>query len=130
MSDERFFYHSFPRPKAGEQLLEKGLQILAFMKEVGLVLAPEIVKWNASALSTNEEEVQILQRRACFTEIARSEVPEHSRTFGPISMAFDIADLRASGALPVIYAPQGMPDNMVSLLSTFIVRGHGIRRRS
>ena len=73
MHDERFFFHSFPRPKAGEQPLEKGLQMLAFMKEIGLVLAPEVVKWNASSLSTNEEEVQILQRRACFTEIARSE---------------------------------------------------------
>ena len=54
MGEERFFYHSFPRPRAEEDASstpERGLQILAYMKEVGLVLAPEVVQWDASALT-------------------------------------------------------------------------------
>ena len=129
MGEERFFYHSFPRPRAEEDAsstLERGLQILAYMKEVGLVLAPEVVQWDASALSTKDEKVQILQRRACFTELAQFELPEHSRTFGPISLAFGIADLRAAGALPVIYAPQGVQDLKYPLI---FKRGRKPRRR-
>ena len=36
MGEERFFYHSFPRPRAEEDAsstLERGLQILEYMKE-------------------------------------------------------------------------------------------------
>lgn len=126
MSETRFFYHSFPRPKGAEraaETLERGLKILAYMKDVGLVLAPEAVQWDASALSTNDEKITVLQRRACFTELGQDELSNHSRTFGPISLEFEIADLRASGAVPVIYSPQGLPDSIASQLATLVVRG-------
>jgi hypothetical protein len=126
MSERRFFYHSFPRPKHGEEPetnLEQGTKILSFMAEAGLILAPEVVHWDASAVSGNSEEILILQRRACFTELSESELPGHSRIFGPISLAFDIADLRGAGALPVIYSPQGIKNSIVSQLSTILLRG-------
>lgn len=43
--------------------------------------------------------------------------------FGPISLAFDIAKLRAAGAMPVIYVPQGTSDNPLSQIATFCVNG-------
>ena len=47
----RSFFHSFPRARKGEPAeatLNRGLGILAFMKQVGLVLAPETVHWDIS----------------------------------------------------------------------------------
>jgi hypothetical protein len=126
MVEKRFFYHSFPRPRQNEAAtttLERGLAILSFMSRVGLILAPEVVRWDVSAVTTNNEELLLLQRRACFTEISEPELPSHADIFGPISLAFEIADLRAVGALPVLYAPQGMENNLVSQLSTFVVHG-------
>jgi hypothetical protein len=126
MSEDRYFYHSFPRPKAGESresTVNRGLQILAFMREVGLILAPEVVTWNAGALSLDDEKIQILQKRACFTELSVHELRVHAEKFGPISLEFKISDLRRSGAMPVIYAPQGIDESLPSLLATFIVRG-------
>ena len=125
MKKDRFFYHSFPRPRQEDSTatLERGLEILRFMAEVGLILAPEVVHWDAGALSTNNERIQILQRRASFTELSRRELVDHARHFGPISLEFDIGDLRAAGALPVIYAPQSLQSSMASQVATFFVRG-------
>ena len=66
--------------------------------------------------------IKILQQRACFTELSVSELDQHSETFGPVALAFDIGHLRDAGALPVIYAPQGS-EKLLSQLSTFAVRG-------
>jgi hypothetical protein len=126
MIEKRFFYHSFPRPRRDEAAittLKRGLGTLSFMSRVGLILAPEVVRWDASAVSTNNEELLLLQRRACFTELSEPELPSHAHIFGPISLAFEITDLRAVGALPVLYAPQGVGNSMASQLSTLIVRG-------
>jgi hypothetical protein len=43
---ERYFYHSFPRRmRATTAEIEKGCQILSIMRDVGLVMAPEVVTW-------------------------------------------------------------------------------------
>ncbi|WP_157817108.1 abortive infection system antitoxin AbiGi family protein [Bradyrhizobium sp. SK17] len=126
MSD-RFFFHSFPRGRAGEtsdNVVQRGLKILAFMREVGLVLAPELVKWDITGLVGGANEtLETLQRRICFTELSIAELPQHSITFGPIALAFTIEKLRTAGAMPVVYVPQGTQPNPLSLLAIFLVRG-------
>jgi hypothetical protein len=122
----RRFFHSFPRPKkneSGNETLLRGFRILSFMKRAGLILAPEIVKWDTKVLSPEAPPVDLLQRRASFTELATNELPKHSKRFGPISLAFDIARLRDFGATPVIYVPQAASDNPLSQIATFCVNG-------
>jgi hypothetical protein len=121
----RYFFHSFPRPKPGEteaQLYDRAIAILRLMGRSGLVLAPEVVRWDATAISANGEQVEILQRRASFTELSVPELPRHTQTFGPIALAFDIGTLRSDGAIPVIYSPQGLGENPISHLGVFVVR--------
>ncbi len=108
---ERFFFHSFPRQTKGEtrtDQLARGLSILRTIKELGLVLAPEIVPWSQPTISGTPRQVTHRQQRLCFTELARSELPEHSKRFGPFSLQFSINALRRLGALPVIYLPQNV----------------------
>jgi hypothetical protein len=93
------------------------------MRDGGLVLAPELVKWNVDAISGGEEKLEILQRRMYFTELAREELPNHTATFGPFTLACNIQKSRDAGAAPVIYAPQGIADSAISQMSTFAVRG-------
>lgn len=123
---QRNLFHSFPRPKRDEvkaATLERGLSMLTSMKGVGLVLAPEIVEWDVSVISGGAEELRLLQRRACFTELSPEELARHSLVFGPIALSFDIGKLRAAGATPVIYVPQGIGGNPLSQIGTFCVRG-------
>jgi hypothetical protein len=108
---ERFFFHSFPRCAIGEsraEQLARGLSILRTIKEVGLVLAPEIVSWSQPTISGTPRQITHRQQRLCFTELARSELPEHAKRFGPFSLQFSINTLRRLGALPVIYLPQNV----------------------
>ena len=107
----RYFFHSFPRPKATESrgaTLNRALGILSLMKRVGLILAPELVVWDVGILGSGAKPVALLQRRASFTELDISELRSHSRKFGPLSLAFDIGALRNAGAVPVIYVPKAM----------------------
>jgi hypothetical protein len=122
----RRFFHSFPRAKKGElpsDTLKRGLNTLAFMKETGLLLAPEIVTWDISGFSHGSKPLSILQRRMSFTELSVNELPAHSAFFGPLSLSCDIAKLRGIGATPVIYVPQGMTANPVSQIPIFCVNG-------
>jgi hypothetical protein len=123
---ERYFFHSFARPKVNEaedETLERSLSILALMKEVGLVLAPEVVSWDITASGGGNQRFSILQKRACFTELALDELLPHSRIFGPISLTVKIAELRAAGATPVIYVPQGLQDSPLSQISSTCAYG-------
>jgi hypothetical protein len=123
---KRYFFHSFPRPRADEtedMTLERGLAILAGMKKIGLVLAPEIVDWDVEQITGGREELKLLQRRASFTELSDAELPAHSKIFGPISLSFDIRALREAGATPVIYIPQGVANSALSQVGAFCVRG-------
>jgi hypothetical protein len=124
--NDRRFFHSFPRPRPDESagaVLERGLAILTFMKEFGLVLAPELVEWDVSMISGGAEQLRTLQRRACFTELSAAELPAHSAIFGPVSLSFDLAKLRDAGATPVIYVPQGSAASALSQIGTFCARG-------
>lgn len=124
--DDRHFFHSFPRPKKGESAdlaVARGIRMLSLMKTVGAVLAPEVVNWDVSGFSLGAKVLPILQRRMSFTELAKSELPDHNKVFGPISLAFNVAALRAAGAVPVIYVPQGRADSPLSQIATFCVYG-------
>jgi len=122
----RRFFHSFPRPKKGEsrnETLNRGLSILESMKQVGLVLAPEIVTWDLSGLGMGTVPLLFLQRRMSFTELAIKELSSHSNQFGPITLSLDIAKLRNMGATPVVYVPQGVRASPLSLIPIVCVNG-------
>lgn len=83
-AESRFVFHSFPRPLGGESeddTLARGLKILALMKRIGLILAPEVVHWDMTVLTPDAPPVDLLQSRASFTELAFSELTRHSEVF-------------------------------------------------
>ena len=125
MTETRHFYHSFPRPRHGEPLEarnKRGLAILRAIRQSGLILAPEIVEWHTPVSIGSPSPIRLLQQRICFTELARSELNEHSRRFGPIAMEFDIVKLRRAGALPVIYMPQALSEqDYFAIIGSFVV---------
>src|SRR5437879_260717 len=102
---ERFFFHSFPRPRTGEtreRQVQKGQLIAQSLLDNGIVLSPEnyqIPLFDANGLVVDH--VRATQRRACFTELELELLPEHSKTFGPFALVYRIDDLRQLGALPV-----------------------------
>src|SRR5260370_27379241 len=122
---DRYFFHTFPRPKqneAPEAALDRAVEILRFMKEAGLVLAPEIVTWEIGVAGGGVDRLQVLQQRACFTELAIGELRGHAATFGPISVAFNIDQLRGAGLTPVIYVPQHFGMGSLSQLGTICTK--------
>lgn len=123
---QRHLVHSFPRPKpreTEESTLRRALAILALIRKIGLVLAPEILDWDLRAIAAGSEKLQLLQRRLCLTEISPSELCQHSTMFGPIAIAFDVEKMRGAGAMPALYVPQGAMNNALSQIGTFCVRG-------
>ena len=127
MGQPRFFYHSFPRPRQGEtdsETASRGWAVLQSMRELGLILAPEIVEWQTPVSLGTPSPTRILQRRICFTELSPQELCEHSTRFGPFALEFETTALRRIGALPVIYMPQALSEqDHLALLGPFVV-GH------
>ena len=125
----RFFYHSFPRPRRDESYEDttaRGWGLLKLIREIGLVLAPEIVEWYTPGQNTlgTPNPIRVLQRRICFTELSPQELSRHSDRFGPFALEFEVEELRRMGALPVIYMPQALSEqDHLALLGPFIV-GH------
>ena len=108
--ETRFFYHSFPRRRQSEtpdDQLRKGLKILEAIRDMGLLLTPEAIEWHQPTIQGPARTFPLVQRRACFTELAPNELPEHAATFGPFALEFEITALRRLGAIPVFYVPQG-----------------------
>jgi hypothetical protein len=104
---ERFFYHSFPRRGASTALeTQKGKQILAAIRDFGLVLTPEFIEWTQPTLGGSPRTLPILQKRVCFTELSPSELPPHAEKFGHFALEFEIDAVRRLGAMPVFYVPQ------------------------
>jgi hypothetical protein len=105
----RSFYHSFPRRRSGESPaagVARGLDLLRAIKDVGMVLAPEVVEWSIPQVDGTTKVIRSRQTRICFTELTRSELEGHGKTFGRFSLEFSISVLRQFGILPVIYVPQ------------------------
>ena len=120
----RYFYHSFARPKSdnSDENFEKSFRILQNIKEFGLILAPEIVTWDISLIDKTTKIIRFRQSRISFTELSESELKEHTKVFGPISIEFDLQTLRAMGAQPVIYVPKEMQADK-SFANTFVGAG-------
>jgi hypothetical protein len=122
---KRQLIHSFPRPKVGENddaTLERALAILKLIRDVGLVLAPEVLEWDLQQLTPGRGPLRIFQQRLCLTELSPTDLPAHSHVFGPLALSFDVARLRDAGAMPVIYVPQGV-GSPLSQIGTFCVNG-------
>ena len=123
--EPRFFYHSFPRKRRGESDSEaaiRGMAILRSIKDLGLLLAPEVVEWRTPASLGVSSPIRVMQKRICFTELARSELALHSSRFGPFALEFSISELRRMGALPTIYMPQALlRQDQLAMLGPFVV---------
>ena len=124
-NNQRYFYHSFPRPRNGEsngETVQRGWAILQSIRRLGLILAPEIVEWETLGSDGSPSPTELLQRRICFTELSTKELGEHSKRFGPFALEFDNMALRRAGALPVIYMPQALSEqDPLALLGPFTV---------
>lgn len=107
---ERYFYHSFPRRgRETEGEIEKGCQILTLIRDFGLVMAPETVKWEYEhADGAPPRESVVLQQRVCFTELEPRELSLHAKKFGRFALEFDIPTLKSLGAVPVFYIPRAL----------------------
>lgn len=125
--EERFFYHNFPRRYKDNKLayIEKGLSILSSIKKSGFVLTPEITEW-AEPLSngTHSKPWKVAQKRCCFTELAPSEVVNHSEMFGKFALEIEISVFRQLGGIPVFYLPRPSEEDkgLESLASALLSR--------
>jgi hypothetical protein len=109
---ERYFYHSFPRRgRSTDAEIEKGCKILSIIRDSGLVMAPEVVKWQYEHEDGSQPRAsEVLQRRVCFTELAPHELAEHGKKFGRFALEFDVPVLKSLGAIPVFYIPRALAD--------------------
>lgn len=129
---DRHFYHSFPRVRPGdsrEHTIQAGFKILKAIQQIGFVLAPEVVVWKQSLEDGHSRTITLRQRRICFTELARAEVEQHGKKFGPFSLELSVDSLRRLGGLPVIYMPQHLKDDerFSSVGSTVVAELHDVK---
>jgi hypothetical protein len=76
------------------------------MKEMGLLLTPEITKWpDVPSKASPSEPWSVATTRCSFTELSPSELLQHAEFFGHFTLEFDIEVLRSLGAIPVFYLP-------------------------
>jgi len=106
-------YHSFPRRSLenGVDVSDKrGLNILESIFHSGLLLVPEVIEYQGEIDDKTwsiGEPLLSFQRRICFSHLSSGrDLFEHSELFGEFGVAFNLDDLRSSGAIPVFYIPQ------------------------
>jgi hypothetical protein len=101
------FYHSFPRPKRGQNSIQKGLAILDSFLKNGILLVPETIHYRREKNEQNTPvEYNITQSRFCLTEIDISELKVHEKYFGKFHLEFSSEDAYALGTMPVFYLPR------------------------
>jgi len=108
-------FHTFPRARNSRHQLVAAKLILESILDAGLLLVPEVVDlpYMPQLRGLNQERLQIRQVRLCLTSLHRSQLPDHSTLFGPVSIEFDHLDLRCLGALPIYHLlspPDGVPE--------------------
>jgi hypothetical protein len=120
---ERYFYHSFPRrSRSTEQEITNGLVILELIRDFGLLLTPEIARWEyPHADGTPPRSNSMIQRCVSFTELSPSELAHHSHEFGRFALEFEIDILKQLGAIPVFYVPH-TADGAGSLGKTIVMQ--------
>ena len=109
-AEERYFYHSFPRRCRGTPAeIEEGCTILGIIRDHGLALVPQVIQWEyPHADGSPNRTSDVFQQRVCFTELPPAELVGHARKFGRFALEFDIATLKALGAMPVFYIPKAV----------------------
>lgn len=109
---ERYFYHNFPRRMRDQEAEnDAGCVIVEMIRDFGLLLAPENVKFQYEhADGSAPRSTEILQRRVCFTELAPQELAEHATKFGHFAFEFSIPTLKSLGAMPVFYIPRAVSE--------------------
>ena len=120
----RKFFHSFPRLRPSdtpETLNARGLAILRLIRDIGLIVAPEIVEWHVPLQGGTQRSIKYDQLRICFTELHETELRQHAQRFGPFALEFEIGRLRQMGALPVIYMPQQVSTGDLSAIGPMLV---------
>lgn len=125
MSNERFFYHSFPRTrKDSDAKHAHGLAILESILERGLLLTPEIRTFQERRQGgAPAPQWSIAQKRICFTELSPAELPAHARTFGAFALEWEIDTLRAMGAIPTFYVPMhAQPESLEGVGAAMLAR--------
>ena len=125
--EERYFYHSFARPRKGCNDHEKNVKILESIIHNGLLLVPE--KWvSAERLENGELGPQdvVFQKRVCFTELQTPELKQHSETFGSFALEWEIGTLLELHAMPIMYLPKTGEDDS-SIGATTLARLSEVR---
>lgn len=122
MSDQRFFYHSFPRRKS-DDAIKHGVAILESILDRGLLLTPEMFEISEQLIGgSRSTPAKIFQKRVCFTELSPAELPLHAAKFGEFALEFDIAALRAMGAVPVFYFPTNVTNGFEGAATAVLSR--------
>jgi hypothetical protein len=101
------FYHTFPRPKRGQDSIQKGLKILESFLKSGILLVPEIITYKHEG-----KEYYAAQSRLCMTQIDISELKAHEKYFGGFHLEFTNHKAYLLGAIPVFYLPCAEPDRV------------------
>lgn len=105
---EHFFYHSFPRSRAGRDQHALGLSILESILKDGLLLAPESRRFAEPTQGNGAGDpgpILLAQKRICFTHLSAQNLKSHAEMFGPFSLEWKEGVLRSLGAIPVFYVP-------------------------
>jgi hypothetical protein len=102
------FYHSFPRPKPGQDSIQKGLRILGNFLKNGILLVPEDLRYDRGSGAKRDTlvEYHVMQNRFCVTQIDISELKDHEKYFGSFHIEFKNEDMYDLGAMPVFYLPR------------------------
>jgi hypothetical protein len=104
---DRYLYHCFPRRGACTPAeIDKGCEVLASIRDFGLLLAPEAIEWKQPSADGTARTFPVLQTRVCFTDLSPSELPQHAKKFGHFALEFEFETARCLGAIPVFYVPQ------------------------
>jgi len=107
---ERYFYHSFPRRmRNSEGEVAAACEILAVIRDYGLLLTPQVVSWDYEHVDGAPARTGgVLQQRACFTELEPRELSGHAEKFGRFALEFTVPTLKSLGAVPVFYVPRAL----------------------
>jgi hypothetical protein len=117
------FYHSFPRPKHGQDGIKKGLAILESFIKNGFLMVPETISYKRDKDDDNSlpPECLITQSRFCLTQIDIGELKAHEKHFGCFHLEFTNQNTYALGAMPVFYLPVSDPEKTEWPLKTLAV---------
>ncbi|MGC3958421.1 MAG: abortive infection system antitoxin AbiGi family protein [Verrucomicrobiota bacterium] len=127
-TEERFFYHCFPR---GQQAnADLGIKTLGLIAKIGFVLTPEVIAWDEPIATGRGPTLKKLQRRICFTQLPKGELKQHCATFGDFAIQYSYETLRRIGGIPVFYVPQNRNQEVAldSAGSMLACRLHIIRK--